>query len=123
LPRKPDSLGSVEPAPILTKINGLTMLKGNVIPKRDASRVKGQFMTASRALLRSTAFTPREKLIIIYLQDMLMENDLCWPGLDTIAAATGLPRSTTIKTLNSLVRSGVVIKARGVAVAYQRSTI
>jgi hypothetical protein len=104
---------SIEPKPAVTKVNGLTMLEGKVIPKREASRIKGHFLTASRALLRSKAFTLGEKAVVIYLTDMLMDHELCWPSLDTIAKETGLPRSTAIRTINSLVKSGVVIRDLG----------
>ena len=106
--------GWIKPKSIATKVNGLSMLEGNVIPKRDASRIKGHYMTLSKALLRSTRFNPTEKLVIIYLTDMLMgDNDFCWSGLNTIAAETSLSRRTTITVLNKLADAGVIIKDPG----------
>jgi len=101
------------PKPVVTKVNGLTVIDGNVIPKRDASRIPKHHLTAYKALLRSRRFTAAEKLIIIYLTDMLMDNELCWPSLDTISEETGLPRSTVIRAVNSFVKSGAVIRVLG----------
>lgn len=106
---------SIESKPVVTKVNGLTMCRGNVVPKREASRIKGQYMTASKALLRSTRFTAAEKLVIIYLTDMLMEdNDHCWPSHKTIAAQAGLSKRTMITAVNKLVDAGVIIRAPGI---------
>ncbi|MCP4453067.1 MAG: helix-turn-helix domain-containing protein [Planctomycetes bacterium] len=103
----------IQSRPVVTKVNDLTVIEGYVIPKRDASRIKGHHLTASKALIRDTKFTPTERLILIYLTDMLMDNELCWPSLDRIAEETGLTRSTAIRAIRSLVESEAVIKESG----------
>jgi hypothetical protein len=90
------------------------MLQGKVIPKRNASRIPKHYLTVSRALMRSTRFSATEKLVIAYLQDMLMENNhKCWPTHDTIVAKTGVPKRTMITALNKLVGAGVIIRVPG----------
>lgn len=102
------------PTPITTKVNGVTVRQGNVIPKREASRIPKHYMTVSRALMRSTAFAPNEKLVITFLIDSLgQEHDYCWPGLETIVAETGTPRRTVIDILNRLIAAKLIFKVAG----------
>jgi len=102
------------PELVPSKINGLTVLQGKVIPGREASRIAGHFMTVSRAMMRSTRFTPNEKIVITFLIDSLgPEHHHCWPGLKTIAAETGTPRRTVIDILNRLIAAKLLFKTAG----------
>ncbi len=54
----------------------------------------------------------RAKAVLLYLKDYADSEGKCWPGIRTIAGDSGLSRSTVKRTLDDLVRAGVMEKER-----------
>lgn len=54
----------------------------------------------------------RAKIVFLYLKDHADAEGLCWPGINTIAAALEISRSTVKRALDDLCREGLITKER-----------
>ena len=55
----------------------------------------------------------KAKLVLLKLADNANDQGVAWPHIETIAAETGLARSSVFKALNALEESGIVERHRG----------
>jgi DNA-binding transcriptional regulator YhcF (GntR family) len=55
----------------------------------------------------------KAKLVLLKLADNANDQGVAWPHIETIAAETGLSRSSVFKALNELEESGIVERHRG----------
>ena len=55
----------------------------------------------------------KAKLVLLKLADNANDEGVAWPHIETIAAETGLARSSVFKALNELEESGIVERHRG----------
>lgn len=62
------------------------------------------------SIYQDCELSPRAKSVLIYLKDHANKEDICWPGINTIAAGVSLSRSTVKRALRELVRVGMIEK-------------
>jgi DNA-binding transcriptional regulator YhcF (GntR family) len=55
----------------------------------------------------------KAKLVLLKLADNANDQGVAWPHIETIAAETGLSRSSVFKALNELEESGIIERHRG----------
>jgi DNA-binding transcriptional regulator YhcF (GntR family) len=55
----------------------------------------------------------KAKLVLLKLADNANDEGIAWPHIETIAAETGLSRSSVFKALNELENGGIVERDRG----------
>lgn len=70
------------------------------------------------SLAWGVSLPPSTKLLLVALADFADDSGVCWPSVDTLAARTGLGRSTVLRHIASLDSSGLLVRGRRSAHPY-----